>query len=112
MTISSYVAFSNRAILTERLSFGGSLAYSRLSIMACACSLKAFSAPWLSSSKKSGNFMVFGSKTSLCHLCLAVAWDSGFTYLLRKTARTFSRVCLFAELMLRNVCNAFLRSSE
>ena len=27
---------------------------------------------------KSGNFMVFGLKVSRCHLCFAVAWDSGF----------------------------------
>ena len=33
--------------------------------MAWACSPNAFSAPWLSSSKKCGSFMVFGLNTSL-----------------------------------------------
>ena len=56
--------------------------------------------------------MVLGSNTNLCHLCLAVAWDSGFTYFLRKMAKMSSNVCFFVELMLRNVCKAFLRNNE
>ena len=45
-----------------------------------AFSPKAFSAPWLSSSSTSDSFMVYGSNTNLCYLCLAVAWVSGLTY--------------------------------
>ena len=56
--------------------------------------------------------MVFGSNTNPCHLCLAVAWDSGLTYFRRNTAKMSSKVCLFAVLMLRKVCNAFLRNNE
>ena len=99
-------------MLTEGFNFGGNLAYRRLSINAWAFSLNAFLAPWLSSLRKSGNFMVFGSNTKLCHLCLAVAWDSGLTYFRRNTARMSSKVCLFAVIMLRKVCRAFFRNNE
>ena len=56
--------------------------------------------------------MVFWSNTNLCHLCLAVAWDSGLTYFLRNTAKMSSKVYRFAVLMLRENCRAFLRNSE
>ena len=91
-TISSQVPFSHRAILTDRFNFGGSFAYNKMSIILFSLSPNAFSAPWFSSSKKSGNFMVFGSETSRCHLCFAVAWDSGLTYFLRNMTSTSSSV--------------------
>ena len=71
-TISLYVPFSNLAMLTDHLSLGGSLAYSKLSIMLLPFSPTAFSAPLLSSSKKSGSFFVLGSNISRYHLCCAV----------------------------------------
>ena len=111
-TISSYVPVSRRAILTDRFSFGGSFAYNKLSIMLFAFSPKAFSAPWFSSSKKSGNFMVFGSKVSRCHLCFAVAWDSGLTYFLRNMISTSSSVWRLIEFMFLKVCRAPFLSNE
>ena len=111
-TFSSYEPFSNLAILTDLLSFGGSFAYKRLSIIFCAWSPNAFSALWINSSRKSGNFIVFGSKTKRCHLCLAVACDSGLTNLRHKMIITSSRVCLLADLMSLNVWRAFFLSRE
>ena len=37
-----------------------------------ALSPNAFSAPWFNSSRKSGSFIVLGSKPKRCHFCLAV----------------------------------------
>ena len=48
-TISSYNPLSKRVILTDRSSFGGSLAYSKMSIL---FSPNAFVTHWFSSSKK------------------------------------------------------------
>ena len=78
--------------------------------MLLAFSPKAFSVPWFSSFKKSGNFIVLGSKMSLCHLCLAVARDSGFTYLRRNM--TSSSVWQLMVFMFLNVCSAPFRSKE
>ena len=80
--------------------------------MLLAFSPKAFPAPWLSSSRKSGNFIVLGSKMSRCHLCLAVAWDSGLTLLLRKMTNTSSSIWRFIEFILRNLCRAPFLSNE
>ena len=60
----------------------------------------------LNSFKKSGTFVVLGSNTRRCQLCLAVAYDSSLTYLRLKMTNTSSRVCLLAVLMFLNVCNA------
>ena len=105
-TISYYVPFSGRAMLTDRFNFGGSLAYNKLSIMFFAFSSKAFSVHWFHSSKKSGHFMVLRSKMSLCHLCFAVTCVSGFTYFPRIMTSTSSKVRGLIEFMLLNVFNA------
>ena len=65
VTISSYVLFSDWAILTNRFSFCGNLLYGKVSIMLCALSPNALSAPWFNSSKKVGS----ESNTKICHLC-------------------------------------------
>ena len=53
--------------------------------MCWALSPNALSAHSLSSSKKSGSDFVLEPNASLCHLCLAVACDSGLTYYRLKT---------------------------
>ena len=63
----------------------------------------ALSAHSLSSSKKSDSDFVLGSNVSLCHLCLAVACDSGSTYFRRNTISTSPRVFLVDALMFLNV---------
>ena len=71
--------------------------------MCWALSPNALSAHSLSSSKKSGSDFVLGSNVSLCHLCLAVAFDSGLTYFRRNTISTSSRVFLFDALIFLKV---------
>ena len=97
-TISSYVPFSNRAMLTDRFSFGGSFAYSKLPIMLFAFPPKDFSAPWFNSSKKSGKFEVLGSNVNRCHLCFAVACDSGSTYF-RRNMTSWLNLCSWMSVM-------------
>ena len=106
-TFSSLESFSNLTILTDRFIFGGSFSYSFW-----AWSPNAFSAPWFISSRKSGTFIVLGSKTKRCHLCLAVACDSSLTYLRPKITNKSSRVYLLTVLIFLNVCRAFLLSNE
>ena len=43
---------------------------------------------------------------SLCHLCFAVACDSGFTYFLRNMTSTPPKIWRLIEFMFLNVCNA------
>ena len=54
-------------------------------------------------SKKSDSEFVLGPNVSLCHLCLAVACDSGSTFFRRNTISTSSRVFLFDALIFQNV---------
>ena len=56
--------------------------------------------------------MVLGSNVSRCHLCFAVAWDSGLPYFLRNMTSTSCRVWRLMEFMFLNVCNAPFCSNE
>ena len=112
-TISSKEPFSSLAMLTDLFNFGGSFAYRRLSIIFWALSPNAFSASWFISSRKSGSFVVFGSITRGCHLCLAVACDSGLTYFRLNMTNTSSRVCRrLAVLILPIVFRALFLNSD
>ena len=57
----------------------------------------------LKSSKRSDSDFVMGSIVSLCHLCLAVAYDSGLTDFRRNTSSKSSRVFLFDAPIFLNV---------
>ena len=49
---------------------------------------------------------------NLCHLCFAVACDSGFTYFLRNITSTSSRVRRLFDFTFLNACNVSFLSSE
>ena len=95
--------------MSDRFKWGGSFAQSKLSIICWALSPNALSAHSLSSSKKSGSDFVLGWNVSFCHLCLAVACESGLTYFHRKIISTSSRVFLFGALIFRDVWSASFR---
>ena len=100
VTICSILPFSKWAWFIDFFGCGGILAYMSCSMMAWAAIPNASSASFWSSPRKSTN------TTSFWNLCFAVAFDWGFTYFLRKTARispSFSRV---GPLMFLNVYNA------
>ena len=105
-TIWLYVPFSGYANSIDFFKWVGILAYRKLSIKCWDWSRNACSANSFSSSKLCESEFVFGSKVSLCHLCLAFACDSSLTSFRRNTMRTFWEILLLVAIMFRNVCNA------
>ena len=106
-TIWFYVPFSIYAELIDFFNCVDILAYRKVSIICWALSPNARWACLFNFSKKFSIDSMFGLIVILCHLCLAVALDSSWTYFCRNTKSTTSEVLLPVAFMLRSVCNAF-----